>query len=195
MKVVEQSNCVNQGPCCAMRLVLVAIYALLFTVSAAQADPASPRFTLPYLGGNIGTAQVQNSDRFDPSVTANAYGGFYLFRNLSAEVWLAYLGQFDIKNRTNTYSQSSGLGATLAYRIDTGKLFALRPNIGFFYSRTKIVFDGNDIGDDSGANLLVGLSGVFTVREHLLVNINTHFYKDVSGADILSLTAGAGYQF
>ena len=42
---------------------------------------------------------------------------------------------------------------------------------------------------------MLGLSGVFTVRDHLLVNVSSHFYKDVSGADIVLLTAGAGYQF
>jgi hypothetical protein len=173
----------------------VTMVVLSFALSSVYADTAAPRYRLPYVGGNVGTADVQNSDRYDSSPAANAYGGFYVVQNLSVELWLGYLGQFDVKGQRDAYSQSNGIGGALAYRIDTGKLFALRPSVGFFYSRTKIMFDGNNIGEDSGGNLMLGLSGVFTIRHHLLVNINSHFYKDVSGADILMFTAGAGYQF
>ena len=176
--------------------VAAGIICVIGLVSTAQADPSSPRFTLPYVGGTVGTSQIQNSDRYDPSPAVNAYGGFYVPQNLSVELGLAYLGQFYVKGiGGSTYSQSYGLGTALAYRIDTGRVFALRPSVGVFYSRSKIVLDGDEIGRDSGSNLMFGLSGVFTVREHLLVSIDTHFYKDVSGADILLLTAGAGYQF
>jgi len=177
------------------RMLAVAAFSILTAVSSAHADSSPPRFRLPYVGGNVGTGKVQTSDRFDISPAANAYGGFYLVNNFSAELWLAYLGQFDVKGQKDTYSQSSGVGTALAYRIDTGKLFALRPSVGAFYSQTKIVLQGNEIGKDRGASLVLGLSGVFTIRNHLLVNINTHFYKDVSGADILLFTVGAGYQF
>jgi hypothetical protein len=108
---------------------------------------------------------------------------------------MAYLGQFDVKSLNNTYSESSGMGATLAYRFDMGKLFALRPSVGLFYSRTKITFEGQNIGEDNGSDLMYGLSGVFTINEHVLVNINSHLFKDVSGGDIVLLSVGAGYQF
>jgi hypothetical protein len=172
-----------------------AICAIAFSILPAHADTSSARFTLPYLGGNVGVSEIQNSDRYNTSEVANAYAGFYMVNNLSIELWLAYLGQFDVKGRSDTYFNAVGGGTALAYRIDTGKQFALRPSVGVFYSRSKITFDGNEIGRDSGANLMLGLSGVFTIRNHVLVNINSHYFKDVSGSNILMFSVGAGYQF
>ncbi len=139
-------------------------------------------------------AKAQESG-YNDSQALNGYAGFYLFHNFSVELWLAYLGQFDVEGFEDTYSESSGTGVAAAYRIDMGKLFALRPSLGLFYSRTQITFQGEEVGEDSGADLMAGLSGVFTIRKHLLVNINTHWFKDVSGSDIVMLSAGAGYQF
>jgi len=163
-------------------------------MSPAYAESSSPRFTLPYVGGNIGIADVRKSG-YSNSEAINAYGGFYVFDNLSVELWPAYLGQFEISNFSNTYSETSGVGATAAYRIDLGRLFALRPSVGMFYSQTEIVFQGRKIGEDSGTDMMLGLSGVFTIKEHVLVNINIHWFEDVSGSDIVMFSAGAGYQF
>ena len=172
------------------------ICSMVFAASSAQADSVSPRFTLPYVGGNVGFSRVQTSDRYNSSGAANVYGGFYVFQNLSIELWAAYLGQFNVKGATNSmYLQSGGLGSALAYRIDMGRTFALRPSVGVFYSQTSLIFDGDEIGRDTGSNLMFGLSGVLTIRNRYLANINTHYYKDVSGVDIMLLTVGAGYQF
>jgi hypothetical protein len=156
---------------------------------------AESRFTLPYVGGNLGAAKVQRPSGYDNSGSQNAYGGFYLFHDLSLELWMANLGQFDVNGLNNSYSESSGMGATLAYRFDMGRLFALRPSIGLLYSQTEITFEGQKIGEDSGSDLMFGLSAVFTIKEHWLVNINSHLFKDVSGADITVLSVGGGYQF
>ena len=67
--------------------------------------------------------------------------------NLSLELWLAKLGRFDLESLNNSYSESNGVGATLAYRFDMGNLFALRPSIGLFNSRTEITYEGQQIGD------------------------------------------------
>ena len=72
--------------------VILAVGATSCLVLPTHAEPSSPRFSLPYLGGNVGIAEVQSSDRFDYSQAASAYSGFYLFHNLSIELWLAYLG-------------------------------------------------------------------------------------------------------
>ena len=153
------------------------------------------RFTLPYVGGNLGLAKVQDPSGFSNSGSFNGYGGFYLVNNLSLELWTVYLGKFDVEKINDAYSESYGLGAAMAYRFDLGRLFALRPSVGWFYSQTEITYEGRNIGDDSGSDFMFGLSGGFTINEHILVNINTHLFKDVSGADIVSFTAGAGYQF
>ena len=149
---------------------------------------AESRFTLPYVGGNLGAAKVQRPIGYDNSGSQNAY-------DLSLELWMANLGQFDVNGLNNSYSESSGMGATLAYRFDMGRLFALRPSIGLLYSQTEITFEGQKIGEDSGSDLMFGLSAVFTIKEHWLVNINSHLFKDVSGADITVLSVGGGYQF
>lgn len=164
-------------------------------VSSAQAGQSSARFTKPYVGGNLGLAEVQESSDYSNSEAANGYAGFYLFNNLSLELWMAYLGQFDVNGFADTYSESAGAGAAVAYRFDTGRLFALRPSVGLFYSRTKIFFQGDNIGKDNGSDLMFGLSGVFTINEHVLVNINGHLFKNVSGSDIVLFSVGAGYQF
>ncbi|MCG6969483.1 MAG: porin family protein [Gammaproteobacteria bacterium] len=177
------------------RSVIFSMLVLALVVLPAHAGQSSARFTKPYIGGNIGIAEVQESSAYSNSESANGYGGFYLVHNLSLELWIAYLGQFDVKNTSNTYSESSGAGLAAAYRIDTSRLFALRPSVGVFYSRTEITFNGQNIGEDSGSDLMFGLSGVFTINEHVLVNINTHLFKNVSGSDIGMFSVGAGYQF
>lgn len=176
-------------------ILLTAIFLLTWLTQPLYAEQSSPRFSAPYLGGNIGISNVENISGYGSSESLNAFAGFYLFQNLSAELWIAYLGEFDVKNLNNAYSKSSGLGASLAYRFDMGQLFALRPSVGIFYSDTEIYFEDQKIGDDSGSDYMLGLSGVFTANEHVLVNLNVHLFKDVSGADIVTFSAGAGYQF
>jgi hypothetical protein len=175
--------------------VMVTTMVLACLVSPAQAGQSSARFTKPYVGGNIGLAEVQENSDYSNSEAANGYAGFYLFNNLSLELWMAYLGQFDVSGFVDTYSESKGAGAAVAYRFDTGRLFALRPSVGLFYSRTEITFQGDKIGEDNGSDLMFGLSGVFTINEHVLVNINSHLFKNVSGSDIVLFSVGAGYQF
>lgn len=175
--------------------VVLAWMVLACLVSSAQAGQSSARFTKPYIGGNLGLSEVQESSDYSNSEAANGYAGFYLFNNLSLELWMAYLGQFDVNSFVDTYSESAGAGAAVAYRFDTGRLFALRPSVGLFYSRTKISFEGENIGEDTGSDLMFGLSGVFTINEHVLVNINSHLFKNVSGSDIVLFSVGAGYQF
>lgn len=174
------------------RILVIATFVMAFFASSAHAEA---RFTLPYVGGNLGIAKVRDPNGFSNSGSLNGYGGFYLFSNLSLELWMAYLGKFDVRKLNDSYTESSGLGATIAYRFDMGRLFALRPSVGLFYSQTESTFEGRSIGEDTGSDLMFGLSGVFTINEHILVNINSHLFKDVSGADIVMFSAGAGYQF
>ena len=176
------------------RIAVIGVFAIANLVTPVHAQQ-SPRFTLPYLGGNLGRAEVRDASGYKSSGSTNGYAGFYLVDNFSVELWTAYLGQFDIKNLSKTYSEAAGAGVTAAYRIDMGKVFALPPSVGLFYSRTKIVFEGNKIGEDTGADLMLGLSGVFTINEHILVNLNSQLFKNVSGSDIWVLSVGAGYQF
>lgn len=170
------------------------MFAAVYSCSTVHAEQTSPRFRLPYIGGNLGVAEVDN-DNFDHSTAISGYGGFYLFNNFSVEAWTVYLGEFALKGRDDTYLEVSGVGATVAYRIDMGRLFALRPSVGLFYSHSESVYEGEKIGDDDGADLMFGLTGVFTIKEHVLINVNTHVYKDVSGSDIVLFSTGAGYQF
>jgi len=196
MKKIKTQFCYfHCSGCMVQRMVVIAVFAITCIVLPAQAEQSSPRFTLPYVGGNLGLAKVQDPSGYSNSGSTNGYGGFYLFHNLSLELWMAYLGQFDVRELNNSYSESAGVGAALAYRFDMGRLFALRPSVGMFYSQTEITFEGQNIGEDSGSDLMFGLSGVFTINEHILVNINGHLFKDVSGGDIFVFSGGAGYQF
>jgi hypothetical protein len=195
-KIIHTDFAMPQYRVLAIKQSAILLLAVLICLALpAHAGQSSARFTKPYIGGNLGLAEVQQSSDYSNSESVNGYAGFYLFRDLSLELWLTYLGQFDVKGTSNTYSESSGAGVAAAYRFDTGKLFALRPSIGVFYSRTEITFAGQNIGEDSGSDLMFGLSGVFTINEHVLVNINTHLFKNVSGSDIAVFSVGAGYQF
>ena len=68
---------------------------LFFSWPSAYADQSSARFSLPYVGGSLGFAEVDN-DNFDNSVAMNGFGGFYLFDNVSIEASTGYLGEFGL---------------------------------------------------------------------------------------------------
>jgi hypothetical protein len=79
----------------------------MFTTACfALAVHAEARFTLPYVGGNLGLAKVQDPSGYSNSGSLNGYGGFYLVSNLSLELWTVYF--MEISGFVNCANDTSG---------------------------------------------------------------------------------------
>ena len=130
----------------------------------------------------------------DDSTSVGFKAGYKLNERFALELGYTDFGDSDVKGVTGAEVKADGFNVSGVATIPVNNTVDVFGKVGILFWDAQIDYNGRELADDSGEDVLVGLGVTAKLAPNFSL-VGEYQYVDIDDSDVTNLSVGARYHF